>query len=61
MNFNIVEKFDFIDKLNLTSNDIQAMSKKFGVIIYFMHLDLSGKKCVGEINCHTLRCIWCVS
>lgn len=36
VNFNILEKFSWIDKQSVTSNDIQAMAKRYGVIFYFI-------------------------
>lgn len=40
VNFNILEKFSWIDQQSVTTNDIQAMAKKLGVIFSFI-LDLS--------------------
>ena len=60
VNFGILEKFAWIDKQSVTTNDIQAMAKKFGVI-YFFILDLSSQKCVGQGSGDTFRSLWCIS
>ena len=38
VNFDVLHKFDFIEAEKVRSNDIQAISKKFGVILYLFRL-----------------------
>ena len=43
VNFDIFEQFDFLDWNSLKSNDIQAISKKFGVMTNLYRLKLPVK------------------
>lgn len=52
VNFNILKDLDFINLNTVGSNDINAISLKFGVI-YFLCLDLSSQKCNDQGNRHT--------
>jgi hypothetical protein len=38
VNFDLLNRFDFIEPNNVKSNDIQAISKRFGVIVSLFRL-----------------------
>jgi len=40
VNFDILKAFDFLEPNNVRSNDIQAIAKKFGVILLLFRLKL---------------------
>lgn len=56
VNFGILKDLDFINHNSVASNDIHAISQKYGVILIFM-IDLSSSCHYDQGNSDTVRCL----